>query len=56
MPPDIAASVRQFLEEERLHTQVFRRLNRLAENSWYELAEYHILQVPAPFLARPNLR
>src|SRR5262245_58362189 len=29
MSPDLILSLRQFLEEERQHTKVFRRLNRL---------------------------
>lgn len=31
MPPELRASLCQFLEDECQHTQMFRRLNRLAE-------------------------
>ena len=50
MPPELCASLRQFLEEERQHTRMFRNLNRLAEPRWYENRSYHILQFPGPFL------
>jgi len=50
MPPELATSLRQFLEEERQHTQAFRRLNQLAEGPWYETMDYYILRLPKLFL------
>jgi hypothetical protein len=50
IPPDLSIALRQFLEEERQHTAMFRRLNRLAEATWYATTDYHILRLPKPFL------
>jgi hypothetical protein len=50
LPPDISLALRRFLEEEREHSRMFRRLSRLAEGGWYEQADYHILRFPKPFL------
>jgi len=51
MSPELILSLRQFLEEERQHTNVFRRLNRLAESHWYEKTDYHILRAPIQLMA-----
>lgn len=50
LPAELALSLRQFLEEERMHTQAFRRLNQLAEGEWYATAKRHILRLPGPLL------
>src|SRR5690348_9179878 len=42
-----AAGLRQFQEEERQHTEMFRRLNRLCEPHLYESGGLHFVQVPA---------
>src|SRR5262245_8339049 len=46
MSPELIPSLRQFLDEERQHTKVFRRLNQLAERHWYEKTDYYILRAP----------
>ena len=51
MPTGLVTALRRFLEEERQHTQAFRRLNQLAERQWYGTTDYHILSSPKPFLA-----
>ena len=51
LPRDFADCLRQFAEDERQHTQMFRRLNRLAEPRWYADGDYHILRIPRPFRA-----
>ncbi len=51
MSRELANSLQHFLEEERQHTPMFRRLNRLAEPSWYAASDYHILRLPRIFLA-----
>ena len=45
LPAELAASLRQFVEDERQHTRMFRRLNRLAEPAWYADGDYHVLQL-----------
>jgi hypothetical protein len=49
-PPALVDSFYRFADEERQHTQMFRRLNRLAEPRWYADSDYHILRLPMPFL------
>lgn len=51
LPSEFVTPLRQFLAEERQHTQAFRRLNQLAEPAWYEKQDHHILQLPRWFLA-----
>jgi hypothetical protein len=51
VPAELARSLRQFVEDERQHTQLFRRLNQLAEPTWYAGTDYHILRLPAAFRA-----
>ena len=48
--PELCASLRRFLDEEKQHTQMFRRLNRLAEPDWYRNTDYYILELRTPFL------
>jgi hypothetical protein len=62
MPAELAASLRLLLDEERQHTEMFRRLNRLAAGEWYATSDYHVLRLPKSFLlllrritARPML-
>ncbi|HEU4386997.1 MAG TPA: diiron oxygenase [Blastocatellia bacterium] len=50
LSPELSRSVRRFLEEEKQHTQMFRRLNHLAEPDWYRNTDYYILQLGAGFL------
>jgi hypothetical protein len=49
VPDDLARALRQFLEDERQHTQLFRSLNRLARPAWYARSDYHILRLPRSF-------
>jgi hypothetical protein len=50
MAPELVTALRQFLEEERQHTQMFRRLNQSAEGRWYATKDYYILRLPKPLL------
>lgn len=50
MPPELVTALRRFLEEERQHTLMFRRLNQAAESRWYATTDYHILRLPKPLL------
>ncbi len=52
--PELAAALKTFHEEERLHTQMFRRLNQLAAPEWYATSDYYLLRLPQ--LARWALR
>lgn len=49
IPPDLAAALQQFADDEARHTAMFRRLNRLAEPAWYDGSDFHILQLPGAF-------
>ncbi len=51
LDPQLAASLRRFLHDERQHTQMFRRLNQLAEPAWYAAGDYHILRLTPAMLA-----
>lgn len=51
LPGDLQEALAQFLADEREHTKMFRSLNRLAASEWYGASDYHILQLPAAFLA-----
>lgn len=51
VPAELARSLADFVEDERRHTQLFRRLNRAAEPAWYAASDYHVLRVPAAFRA-----
>jgi len=46
-PERLTESLRQFREEERQHTEMFRRLNRLCAPRLYERADLHFVRVPA---------
>jgi para-aminobenzoate N-oxygenase AurF len=46
--PELRECLRQFLEDEKQHTQMFRRLNELAEPHWYGETDYHILRMSRP--------
>ncbi|MFL6236920.1 MAG: diiron oxygenase [Thermoanaerobaculia bacterium] len=46
-PEGLAEGLRQFQEEERQHTEMFRRLNRLCAPRLYESADLHFVRVPA---------
>ena len=46
-PEGLAEGLRQFQEEERQHTEMFRRLNRLCAPHLYEGGGLHFVRVPA---------
>src|SRR6185369_384224 len=46
-PERLAESLRQFREEERQHTEMFRRLNRLCAPRLYERTDLYFVRVPA---------
>ncbi len=46
-PERLAEGLRQFQEEERQHTEMFRRLSRLCAPHLYEGRDHHFVQVPA---------
>ncbi len=54
IPHELQVALRQFLEEERQHTRMFRRLNRLAEPAWYSGTDHRIIQLS--WILRHSLR
>jgi hypothetical protein len=51
LPPALAQSMQQFIDDERQHTELFRGLNRFAEPKWYANGDYHVLRIPRAFRA-----
>jgi len=51
LPPRLAEGLRQFLNEERQHTEMFRRLNLLCAPKFYSAANFHFIQPPAQWMA-----
>jgi hypothetical protein len=49
--PALAACLDRFLEEERGHSEMFERLNRLSAPEWYGRTDTHVVRVP-PLLRR----
>lgn len=47
LPADFRAVLLEFLEDEREHTQHFRRLSRASMPGWYDESDTHILRLPA---------
>jgi hypothetical protein len=50
-PERLAAGLRQFRDEERQHSEMFRRLNRRCAPHLYTDRDFHFLQVPAAWRA-----
>lgn len=46
-PDRLAAGLRQFLEDEQRHTEMFRRLNRRSAPGLYDGRDYHFIDIPA---------
>src|SRR5262249_20710622 len=51
LSPELRTCLRQFLEDEKQHTLMFRKLNELAEPHWYAETDYHILRLSRPLMA-----
>jgi P-aminobenzoate N-oxygenase AurF len=49
VPAPLAAALRQFVEEERRHTRMFRALNRACAPALYELSDFYFIRVPAGY-------
>lgn len=45
-PVELQAGLRQFLEEEEAHTEMFRQLNRLCAPEYYAARDFHFIQTP----------
>lgn len=50
-PDRVAAGLREFRDEERRHTEMFLRLNRLCAPRLYADRDFHFVQVPATWRA-----
>jgi hypothetical protein len=53
-PDRVAGALRQLEEEERQHTKMFRRLNRLCAPHLYATRDFHFVQVPLPWMVVGN--
>lgn len=53
-PGRVTDALRQLGEEERQHTGMFRRLNRLCAPHLYATRDFHFVQVPRPWMAVGN--
>jgi hypothetical protein len=47
MPPDLLHGLRNFMDEEAKHCEMWRRLNRLSEPEWYRGTDRYIIRIPA---------
>lgn len=50
-PERLADSLRQFLDQERQHTEMFRQLNRRCAPQLYAEGDFYFVRVPAPWRA-----
>lgn len=51
LPPGLTAGLRQFRDEERQHTEMFRRLNRLSAPDLYAGRDLYFIEAPAVWMA-----
>jgi hypothetical protein len=50
-PPQLTKGLRQFLEEEQQHTEMFRRLNQRCAPQFYGPGHFHFIQAPRAWMA-----
>src|SRR5215472_15186696 len=53
-PPHVTSRLRQLKEEERQHSEMFRRLNRLCAPHLYATRDFHFVQVPRVLMLLGN--
>jgi hypothetical protein len=51
LPPELAKGLRQFLEEEQQHTEMFRRLNQQCAPQFYGAGHFYFIQPPRAWMA-----
>ncbi len=51
VPPQLTKGLRQFLEEEQQHTEMFRRLNQLCAPQFYGAGYFYFIQPPRAWMA-----
>ena len=53
-PQRLTDGLRQFLEEERQHTEMFRRLNQRCASQWYGARDFYFIQPPRAWMVVLN--
>ena len=53
-PERVKEALQQLREEERKHTQMFRRLNQMCAPQLYATCDFHFVRVPRPWMAVGN--
>jgi hypothetical protein len=51
LPPQLTKGLRQFLEEEQQHTEMFRRLNQHCAPQFYGAGHFYFIQLPRAWMA-----
>ena len=51
LPPQLSKGLRQFLEEEQQHTEMFRELNQLCAPQFYGTGDFYFIQPPRAWMA-----
>jgi hypothetical protein len=51
LPPQLTKGLRQFLEEEQQHTEMFRRLNQQCAPQFYGAGHFYFIQPPRAWMA-----
>jgi hypothetical protein len=51
LPPQLTKGLRQFLEEEQQHTEMFRRLNQQCAPQFYGVGHFYFIQPPRAWMA-----
>jgi hypothetical protein len=54
LPPQLTRGLRQFLEEEQRHTEMFRRLNQQCAPQFYGTGHFYFIQPPRAWMAVLN--
>ena len=50
LPPQLSRSLRQFLDEELQHTEMFRELNQLCAPQFYRMGHFYFIQPPRAWM------
>ena len=51
LPPQLSRGLRQFLEEEQRHTEMFQELNQQCAPQFYERGHFYFIQLPRAWMA-----
>jgi len=54
LPPQLKKGLRQFLEEEKQHTEMFRQLNQQCGPQFYETGHFYFIETPRAWMAVLN--